>query len=58
MCRILAVRTGSTFSSSAILLLPDEKDREDKARDLSGSFREMLTVLSGEYRAYTDKWLY
>jgi hypothetical protein len=41
MCRILAVRTDSTFSSSSILLLLDEKGLADKARDLSCSFREM-----------------
>jgi len=53
MCRILAVRTDSTFSSSAILLLLDEKGLADKAWDRSCSCREMRTVLSGEYRGGT-----
>ena len=59
MCRILAVRTGSTLSSSAILLLLDEKGLEDKARDLSCSFREMRNGFEREnIEAYADKWKY
>jgi hypothetical protein len=46
MCRVLAVRT---FSSSAILLLLDEKGLADKAQDLNAASEKCITGLSVEY---------